>query len=70
MPNVGIVNGCLMAFLMHSYHLNYSLLHITGAFKSGAGGLEIGATTRCTCAEYGKFCGEKLNTFVLLLKFR
>jgi hypothetical protein len=58
MPNVGIVNGCLMTFLMHSSHLNYSLLHIAGAFKSGAGGLKIGATTRCTCAEYDKFCGE------------
>jgi hypothetical protein len=49
-----------MAFLMHSCHLNYNLLHITGAFKSGAGGLKIGAITRCTCAECDKFCGEKL----------
>jgi hypothetical protein len=58
MLDVAIGNGCLMAFLMHSPHLNYSLLHITGAFKSGAGGLKVGATTRCTCAEYDKFCGE------------
>jgi hypothetical protein len=58
MPNVAIVNGCLMAFLMHSPHLNYSLLHLTRAFKSGAGGLKVGATIRCTCAEYDKFCGE------------
>jgi hypothetical protein len=60
MPNVGIVNGCLLAFLMHSSHLKYGLLHITGAFKSGAGGLRIGATTRCTCEEYDRFCGGSL----------
>jgi hypothetical protein len=44
-----------MAFLMHSSHLNYSLLHIAGAFKSSAGELKIGTTTRCTCAEYDNF---------------
>jgi hypothetical protein len=55
---VGIVNGCLTTFLMHNSHLNYSLLHITGAFKSGAGGLKIDATTRCTYAEYDTFRGE------------